>query len=456
MNAAALDDQVNLWRSYVARHVAISRDDIDELESHLRMRIDALREKGLDDDEAFLVAVKRLGALDEVSREFAREHSERLWKQLVIGADEPDLARRAVLGRGWWAILVAALAAVVARVLVVVVPPADPGLMLRTGALTVAGALTCYFLVRRRAQPATVLVTALGLAGCVAVSVGFPFAVDGSTTVIAALHIPVVAWILMGLAYVAQSDGGAGWRSSRARMDLIRFTGEWVVYLALIALGGGVLTGLTAAVLAALGLDPVTLLAEWVVPMGAAGATVVAAWLVEEKKSVIENIAPVLTLVFTPLFTVLLVTTLIALLVQLPTGLADRGLLIVIDAILLVTLGLVLYTFSARDPQAPSRWFDRLQLIMLVVALVVDAIVLVATLVRVGDPYGLTPNRVAALGVNLVLLVNLAGTSWLLFGFLRRRRTFAAVERWQTGYVPVYLGWAIVAVVVLPLVYGFA
>ena len=38
-------------------------------------------------DRAFLVAVKRMGSLDMLSREFAREHSERLWKQLVICSD---------------------------------------------------------------------------------------------------------------------------------------------------------------------------------------------------------------------------------------------------------------------------------------------------------------------------------------------------------------------------------
>src|SRR4029078_12148009 len=40
----------------------------------------------LSENEAFLVAVKRMGALDAISNEFAREHSERLWKQLVMSS----------------------------------------------------------------------------------------------------------------------------------------------------------------------------------------------------------------------------------------------------------------------------------------------------------------------------------------------------------------------------------
>lgn len=75
-----LEAQIDLWRGYVVRRRAISAADLDELEDHLREQIDERRASGLDDDEAFLVAIKRMGNLDPVSREFAREHSERLWK----------------------------------------------------------------------------------------------------------------------------------------------------------------------------------------------------------------------------------------------------------------------------------------------------------------------------------------------------------------------------------------
>ena len=64
----------------------------------------ALTEAGLAGDEAFLVAVKRMGSLDALSREFAREHSERLWKQLVMppdGAGAPAKPRAARCSSSW-------------------------------------------------------------------------------------------------------------------------------------------------------------------------------------------------------------------------------------------------------------------------------------------------------------------------------------------------------------------
>src|SRR4029077_11840620 len=84
------------WRAYLRRRKAVHGPDVEELEGHLRDQLVALTDAGLTGDEAFLVAVKRMGSLDALSREFARAHSERLWKQLVMA---PDAEKPANVGR---------------------------------------------------------------------------------------------------------------------------------------------------------------------------------------------------------------------------------------------------------------------------------------------------------------------------------------------------------------------
>jgi len=79
-----LESQIDQWRSYLHRRQAIHASDVEELEGHLRDQVTGLVDVGLHADEAFLIAVKRMGNLDALSREFAREHSDRLWKQLVL------------------------------------------------------------------------------------------------------------------------------------------------------------------------------------------------------------------------------------------------------------------------------------------------------------------------------------------------------------------------------------
>src|SRR5205085_103363 len=83
-------EQIAEWRGYVRRRQVLHRPDVEELEGHLRDQLAALTEAGLAGDEAFLVAVKRMGSLDALSREFGRAHSDRLWKQLVIAPDAAD------------------------------------------------------------------------------------------------------------------------------------------------------------------------------------------------------------------------------------------------------------------------------------------------------------------------------------------------------------------------------
>src|SRR5918911_357369 len=91
-DAVSLEEQIDLWRTYLRRHQAIHSADVAELEDHLREQVAVLVDAGLATDEAFLVAVMRMGTLDPLSREFAREPSDRLWKQLVaVPSDSGEL-----------------------------------------------------------------------------------------------------------------------------------------------------------------------------------------------------------------------------------------------------------------------------------------------------------------------------------------------------------------------------
>jgi hypothetical protein len=257
-----------------------------------------------------------------------------------------------------------------------------------------------------------------------------------------------VLWFAVAYPYMGGRIG-----SHERRMDFVRFTGEWFIYYVLIALGGGLLMGLTAAILDPAGID-VEQVAAWVVPSGAAGAVVVAAWLVESKQRVVENMAPVLTMLFTPLFALMLAAVAV---VYAVTGLGDafdRELLSVFDALLLVVFALVLYGMSAREPSTSPDWMDRIQLVAVASALVLDVMVLGSMVARIGD-VGFSPNRTAALGLNLVLLVNLAGAAVLSARFLTGRTRLHRLERWQTAYLHVFALWAAAVVVVLPPVFGF-
>src|SRR5947199_10323216 len=180
-----LEEQIAQWREYLRRRQALHAPDVEELEGHLRDQLVALTAAGLAADEAFLIAVKRMGSLDALSHEFARAHSERLWKQLVVApeTDAPANTSRTEI------LVVLSLA--VAAALAVKVPalfghPINPNDELplfysRNASLFVFPLLAVYFLWKRRSDVVSDLWLALPFAAGAVFANVFPFGTRSNT-----------------------------------------------------------------------------------------------------------------------------------------------------------------------------------------------------------------------------------------------------------------------------------
>lgn len=450
-HTVSLEEQIGQWRNYLRRRQAIHTVDVVELEDHLREQVTALIEAGLTTDEAFLVAVKRMGSLDDLSREFAREHSDRLWKQLVIASPDSGQQRAEIQTNAIiiFCFTVAAAVAIKVPALFGIQLDQDADFYARNLSFFVLPFLAGYFAWKRRLNTNSIRRLAAAFIGAAIFANVYPFAREGYTEMLTAIHLPIALWLMVGIAYA-----GGRWSEISGRMDFIRFSGELFIYYVLIALGGGVLMGLMRLIFQAIGIDAIPFFTMWLLPCGAAGAVLVASWLVESKQSVIENMAPVLTRLFTPLFAAVLLAFLATLLWTGHGVDIERNALIAFDLLLVVVLGLLLYSVSARDPQSPPGIFDVLQVVLLASALLADAVALWAIAAHISE-FGFTPNRVAALGENVVLLVNLTWSAVLYIRFLRRRGSFTNIEQWQTNYLPVYAAWAAMVVIVFPPLFGY-
>lgn len=398
-------------------------------DEQLRAQLAALANSGLTDDEAHLIAVRRLRGLAAPPPEVARTES-----LVVLGL----------------AVAAAAAIKVPASFGIDFDPNQElPRFYARNASLFVFPLLAVYFAWKRGLAARHWPWLALPFAAAAVVANAFPFSANSDTEVLNILHLPIALWLAVGLAYA-----GGRWFSDDGRMNFVRFSGELAVYYVLMALGGGVLTAFTFMMFNAIGMNPDWFVAGWLLPCGATAAVVIGSGLVEAKQSVMGNMAPVLTRLFAPLFTVLLLAFLATMLWTGNPINVEREILIGFDLLLALVVGLVLYAASARAPEAPPDFFDGLQLLLVVSALAVDAVALWAIAARISE-FGFTPNRVAALGENLILLVNLLWSAGLYTSFLRRRGTFAALEQWQIAYLPVYSTWAALVVVVFPPLFGY-
>jgi hypothetical protein len=456
----SLEKQIDAWRAHLQKSRTISGTDVRELEDHLREQIVSLSTQGLSEDEAFLVAVKRMGAIDDLTREFAREHSDRLWKQLVLsgeGADRNTESRTTNGARKMWvAIGLAVLAGVAIKI------PALFGMRFADNnseafyqinmSFFILPFIAAYFALDRPLSRSLLIGLAAVFVLSAAIVNAFPFypSRGAYTHFLTSLHLPIALWLAVGVAYV-----GGRWRGNDRRMDFVRFTGELFIYCVLIALGGGVLTAVTIQLFKAIGVNVEPLAQNWILPCGIAGAGVIAMWLVEAKQSVIENMAPVLTRIFAPLFGLMLITFVMTMVLTGRGIGADREILIAFDLLLVVVFGLLLYSISARDPLSPPSLFDWIQLTLVGTALVVDILALWAIATRISE-FGFTPNRVAALGENVVLLINLSVSALLYARFLRGGVAFSRLCNWQTFYLYIFAAWAAVVAFIFPFIFGFA
>lgn len=449
-----IEEHIEQWRSFMLRREDDKSYDVAYMERRLREEMSKLAATGLPGDEAFLVATKRLAQDDDLFMQFALEYSPVLIKRCTLTQDSKSRFEQSKSSA-----LMAFLFAVAAAMAVKVPAlfgiemddrnPEELSFYIRNASFFVLPLLAAYFTWKRKLTPMILTGLAVTFVAAAFFANIYPTTHNDSTFALTTIHLPIILWLTVGIAYA-----GRRWCTTQGRMDFIRFSGELFIYFVLIALGGGVFTAFLGMIFHAIGINAGPFIGFWLLPCGAAGALVISAWLAESKQNVMENMAPVLTRIFTPLFTAVLIVFL-GTLVWTGRGISiEREVLISFDLLLVVVLGLVVYSISSRNPKSPPNGFDFLQLILLISALLADAVMLWAIAARITE-FGFTPNRVAALGENIILLINLAWSAVLYIRFLIGRGSFNILEKWQTDYLVVYGLWAALIVVVFPPLFGY-
>ena len=312
-----------------------------------------------------------------------------------------------------------------------------------------AGALIVYFCIQRKCRQGTVLAVGSLWIGVRAYLNFLPGASNSATVILACLHAPFFFWSLVGVVFL-----GGAWRNMAGRMDFLRYNGELLIYTTIVLLGGMVLTGVTLALFHLIDVD----ITEWymgnVVVYGAIASPIVATLLIERVVCGRFKIAPLLAKVFTPLFLVTVTAYLIVMILKHKSPFTDREFLIAFNGLLLVVLGLCIFSVSERAADTPPGAVDLMNIGLVAITLIIDIVALAAILFRMSSE-GLTPNRLAVLGANVLAFCHLAGILYRYVRFMRSARGFEALDRWIVWYIPLYTAWSLVVVLGFPLTFHF-
>lgn len=318
----------------------------------------------------------------------------------------------------------------------------------RFASFFVLPSLAAYFLFKHK-QVSSNLLAGIGLifvGACIYMGT-LPNDSTGQTLDLASLHVPFLLWALVGVAFA-----GNTYRSLTPRLDYIKFNGELLIFTILTLLGGAAMTGITIGLFHTIGLDIGQWYGENIVAYGLVAAPTVAAYITMQRTFNGQRLAPTFARIFGPLALITLVVFLIANGIQGKSPFTDRDFLIVFNIMLMAVLAITVFTISERPAQNVVTASDYIAVALVMVALVVDLVALSAIVFRLSS-YGITPNRIAVLGANLLVFGNLAGIAIYYGGFLKGAMPVQQLENWIARYLPVYAAWTAFVVFILPLLF---
>lgn len=267
------------------------------------------------------------------------------------------------------------------------------------------------------------------------------------SVVLAYLHLPVFLWIVVGLSFA-----GNKYADGQTRLAFLKFNGEFAILYACLAIGGILLTALTMALFRFINMDISEFYFSNVVVFGAAAFAIVAAYLVTKNFKLAKSIAPYIAKIFSPLVLTTLLAYLITIVVAGKNPFMDRDFLLSFNGVLLAVLVVTMFSITESDHQYKKKMSDYINFSLIATALIVDSIALSAIVFRLSS-YGISPNRLAVLGVNVLVFANLV---WILLAyirFLRNKTGLSTVQNAVTKYLPIYGLWAIVVTITFPILF---
>ncbi|MBD2757436.1 hypothetical protein [Spirosoma validum] len=269
------------------------------------------------------------------------------------------------------------------------------------------------------------------------------------TLILSCIHVVLFLWSILGFAFVGETRN-----NEEKRLSYLRYNGDLIVMTTLILIAGGIMTGITVGLFALIGLDIKTFYFENIVVFGLPAAPIVGTYLTQTNPQLVGKVSPVLAKLFSPLVFVMLVIYLVAILYSGKDPYNDREFLLMFNALLIGVMAIIFFSIAETTHTTKSRPEIWVLFLLSAVTVLVNSIALSAILFRIST-LGITPNRVAVLGGNVLILVNLLLVTAQLFRVLSKKGTINEVGNAIASYLPVYALWAAIVTFLFPLLFGF-
>ena len=318
----------------------------------------------------------------------------------------------------------------------------------RNLALTAIFGVILFTLINKKHNLKSVLFTIM-LFIVFAIYVNIILVNTGSSSILVYIHLPILAWFVYGIVFIEFKLS-----NYEKQIEFIKYNGDLAVLYGIFAIAGIILTAFTIGLFSAVGINVEKFYIELIVIPGVVSVPIICSFLIQKFEYLSNRIAPIIANIFSPLILITLLIYLITILVKGSNPFIDRDFLIVFNAMLLGVMALIIFSLSERPEKSTSKYYSLIFFSLSAIALVINIIALSAILFRITE-YGITPNRMAVLGSNLLFFTHLILIGFNLVKVLQKRQDLNAIEQVTAKFLPYYSIWLVFVVFILPIIFNF-
>ena len=309
--------------------------------------------------------------------------------------------------------------------------------------------VAAYFAWRNKLSNGKIAISAAAiLVGLIFINL-LPNVKTSDTLILSCIHLGLLLWCITGFVYVGEATNNV-----QKRLGFLKYNGDLVVMTTLILIAGGIMSAITVGLFSLIGLRIEEFYFKNVAIFGLAAAPIVGTFLTQTNPQLVGKVSPVIARIFSPLVLVMLVVYLVAILYSGKNPYNDREFLLIFNALLAGVLAIIFFSVAEASKTTKTNAEIWVLSMLSVVTIVVNGVALSAIIYRIAT-LGITPNRLAVLGGNVLILINLLLVTVSLFRTLTKRTVINEVGKVISCYLPVYFVWTIIVTFLFPLLFGF-
>lgn len=293
-----------------------------------------------------------------------------------------------------------------------------------------------------------VFIAGIALAGLIFINY-LPDDRKSDTLLLSCIHLLFILWSILGFAFT-----GAFNNNTEKRLNYLKYNGDLIVMTTLIVIAAGILSGVTLGLFSLIGFNIENFYIENIVVFGLPSAPIIGTYLTRSNPQLVGKVSPVIAKIFSPLVLVMLVIYIVAIIYSGKDPYNDREFLLIFNALLIGVMALIFFSVAEASQKADNKMEMLVLFGLSIVTIVVNGIALSAILFRIST-WGLTPNRAAVLGGNILILINLLLVTAALYKVVAKKTQISTVGKSIVNFLPVYFFWAATVTFLFPFLFGF-